>query len=85
MTTRTYAIIIEPDPETGNYAVLVPALPGCQTMGETIEECISMARDAIEGHIAALVDLGRAVPEETRHPVAIPIEVGIPEVSEVAR
>jgi len=32
----------------GTYTVIVPALPGCLTFGDTIEEALEMAKDAIE-------------------------------------
>ena len=51
-------------PEEGGYSVVVPALPGCVTQGDTIDEVLAMAREAIEGHVAILRDLGREVPEE---------------------
>lgn len=85
MSTRTYTIILEPDVEEGGYSVLVPALPGCQTQGETIEECVAMARDAIEGYILTLQDLGRPIPEETMHPLAITLDLTVPETAEVSR
>jgi len=34
----TYTIILHPDPEEGGYTVTVPALAGCVTQGETLEE-----------------------------------------------
>ena len=34
--------------ETGGYGVFVPALPGCHTQGETIEETIGNVKEAIE-------------------------------------
>ncbi len=50
MSDRHYAIILHPDLE-GGYTVTVPALPGCITQGETIEEAIVMAKDAIQLYI----------------------------------
>ena len=44
---RKYTILLEPDPEEGGYTVTVPALPGCITQGETIEQCIERAQEAI--------------------------------------
>jgi predicted RNase H-like HicB family nuclease len=64
---RTYTIVIEPD-ETGDLAVMVPALPGCFTRGATIEECRVRASEAIETHIAGLVADGVPVPEEIAEP-----------------
>lgn len=83
MSVRTYTIILEPDFEDGGYSVLVPALPGCATMGDNIEECIAMARDAIAGHVAALIETGQPVPEETVRPQAITLDVVIPEMVEM--
>ncbi|MBI4322617.1 MAG: type II toxin-antitoxin system HicB family antitoxin [Chloroflexi bacterium] len=72
---REYTLLITPDEEEGGYVVSVPALPGCNTEGETIEEAISNAREAIEGYLLSLKDLGRPIPEERKHPQAIVIEV----------
>jgi predicted RNase H-like HicB family nuclease len=48
---RKYTIILEPDPEAGGYTVTIPALPGCITQGETVEQCIERAQEAIAGYI----------------------------------
>lgn len=85
MSTRTYTIVLEPDLDEGGYSVLVPALPGCATMGDTLEECIAMARDAIALYLATLIDLGRPIPEETVRPQAIALDVAIPELADVSR
>ncbi len=50
---RTYSIIVDPDPE-GGFTVTVPALPGCITEGETIEECLAHAEEAIALYIEDL-------------------------------
>ncbi len=71
----TYTIILHPDPEEGGYTVTVPALPGCVTQGETLEEAITMAKDAIRLHIDSLIADGEPVPEEHEHPQAIMINV----------
>jgi antitoxin HicB len=42
----------------------VPALAGCVTFGETVEEAIDMAKEAIEGYIETLIDLGKKVPKD---------------------
>ncbi len=68
---RKYTIVLEWDPEASLYAVLVPALPGRTSSGETVEECLVNAREAIRGHIAALEDIGAPVPEESDGPIVI--------------
>ena len=42
-----YAVVLTPDLESGGYTVTVPALAGVFTHGDTIEEALTMARDAI--------------------------------------
>jgi len=63
MKNYTYTVHVEPAQE-GGYVATVPALPGCHTQGETWEEAMSMAREAIQGFIEALVSAGEPVPEE---------------------
>ena len=75
MAERQYTIILHPDEENGGFTVTVPALPGCVTQGESVEEAIAMARDAIRLHLEALVADGEPIPEEQNHPQAIIISV----------
>ncbi|MBI2906203.1 MAG: type II toxin-antitoxin system HicB family antitoxin [Chloroflexi bacterium] len=72
---RRYTIILEPDPEEGGYTVTVPALPGCVTQGETVEESIERAKEAIAGYIESLEAHGERVPEEREPLRAITIDV----------
>jgi predicted RNase H-like HicB family nuclease len=72
---RKYTIILEPDTEEGGYTVIVPALPGCITQGDTIEECIQRAQEAITGYIESLRAAGETVPEEIERPQMITIDV----------
>jgi len=48
-----YRILPRKEPE-GGYTVIAPSLPGCITYGETIEEAIEMAKEAIELYIESL-------------------------------
>jgi antitoxin HicB len=63
MKTLNYRIRLEKE-EEGGYTVIVPALAGCVTFGETVEEAISMAKEAIEGYIDTLIDLEKKVPTD---------------------
>jgi len=38
--------------EEGGYWAEVPALPGCVTQGETVEDATSSLREAIEGRLS---------------------------------
>ena len=53
MEHLTYKIHLHKEPE-GGYTVIVPALPGCVTWGESIEHATLMAREAIDGYIETL-------------------------------
>jgi antitoxin HicB len=70
-----YTVLLHPDAEEGGYTVTVPALPGCVTQGETLEEAIAMAKDALRLHVESLIADGEPVPEERKHPQAIIISV----------
>ena len=60
----TYKILLHKEPE-GSYTVSVPALPGCITFGETIEQAIQMAREAIELYIEELQERGEEIPDDS--------------------
>lgn len=59
-----YTIILIPE-EEGGYSVEVPALPGCYTQGETRDEAVSMAKEAIELYLESCKAHSEPMPEET--------------------
>ncbi len=72
---RRYTILLDPDDEEGGYTVTVPALPGIVTQGETVDECVERAREAIALHIEGLVAMGMPVPEERVRPQLATVSV----------
>lgn len=66
MEARIYTVIIEPAEEGGFWAY-VPALPGCFTQGQTQEEVVGMAKEAIGGFVEMLAKLGKPIPIEKPH------------------
>lgn len=58
-----YTVIFHQADE-GGYWAEAPALPGCYSQGESIEETIKNIREAIEAHIEALKEEGQEIPEE---------------------
>ncbi len=58
-----YTVIIHRAEEGGHWAE-VPALPGCYSQGESIEETLKNIREAIVAHIEALKEDGQEIPEE---------------------
>ena len=53
-----YAVVIHEEPE-GGYWAEVPALPGCYSQGETVDELMSNIREAIEGVLEVMKEEGR--------------------------
>lgn len=52
-----FPIAIHKD-EGSVYGVIVPDVPGCHSSGETIDEALRNARQAIFGHVETLLELG---------------------------
>jgi predicted RNase H-like HicB family nuclease len=48
--------IVRPEPEAGGYSASIPALPGCHTQGETLDEVRANLREAAEGWLAVAHD-----------------------------
>lgn len=57
-----YPIAIENGDEQHAYGVTVPDLPGCFSAGDTLEEAVNNAKEAITGHIELLIELGDDIP-----------------------
>jgi len=68
-----YRVLLEADPEDGGFVVAIPAFPHAHTQGETVEEALANAREAIELEIEVLVERGEPVPAADAN-VAIRIE-----------
>ena len=58
-----YPIVIHHD-EGSSYGVTVPDLPGCFSAGDTIEQALELAPEAIAGHIETLLMEGQPIPEQ---------------------
>jgi len=58
-----YTILIH-QAEEGGYWSEVPALPGCYSQGETIDETLSNTKEAVEAHLMALKEEEVAAPIE---------------------
>ncbi len=61
----SYTAILSPA-EEGGYTVSVPALPGCFTQGDTIEEAVKNAEEAITCYLESLLKDGEPIPEENQ-------------------
>jgi predicted RNase H-like HicB family nuclease len=74
----SYSVFYEHAPE-GGFVVSVPALPGCHTQGETLEEAERNVKEAIGLYLESLAAHGEPIPEEGQSlqgrdtvPVAVP-------------
>jgi antitoxin HicB len=72
MSSHSYLIIVHPDEESGFWTE-VPALPGCGSQGETVDEAVVMTTDAIRGYIESLKKHGDALPEERTVAVTVTV------------
>lgn len=60
MTEYQFTVVIEPD-EHGFHAY-VPALPGCHSFGDTVDEAQANIHEAMELHVEAMIEDGEPVP-----------------------
>ena len=65
METRhyNYTVILEPE-KGGGYHAFVPALRGCLTQGDTIEQVLERVQEAIEVYLEDLKAEGEPIPTE---------------------
>ncbi len=73
----SFTIVIEPDEE--GYHAFAPALRGCHSFGETLDEAKQNIAEAMELHLESMVEDGEPIPIE-REPflvtrLSIPVTV----------
>ncbi len=73
----SFTIVIEPDEE--GYHAFAPALQGCHSFGETLDEAKQNIAEAMELHLESMVEDGEPIPIE-REPflvtrLSIPVTV----------
>jgi antitoxin HicB len=57
-------LLLSPQPE-GGFTVTSPLLPELVTEGDTLDDALSNARDALAAVVEAYEDLGRPLPANT--------------------
>ncbi len=67
---REFDVVLE-RAEEGGFVVSVPDLPGCWTQGETRDEALANAKEAIAAYRDALRELDRPLPKPEREHVTI--------------
>ncbi len=68
-----YAVIIEKGERS--YGAYVPDLPGCISVGDTLDEVRQMIREAMELHIEGMLRDGDEVPEPTSQSHEVEIDM----------
>jgi len=63
MEKHHFTVILEPE-EEGGYHVFCPALRGCHTQGDTLDEALANVREAIEAYLESLREHGEPLPVE---------------------
>ena len=58
-----FPIAIEPGNDTHAFGVVVPDIPGCFSAGDSFEEAVTNAREAIEFHLEGLCEDGLDIPQ----------------------
>ena len=68
MNPHDYEVDIMPlsEADGGGFAAVAPELPGCRSDGETPQEALENAYDAIACWIEAAQEMGRPVPQPKR-------------------
>lgn len=59
-----FTILLTPDEDFGGFVVEVPALPGCVTQGNTLEEAKKNAKEAVELYLETLHERGLSIPDD---------------------
>ena len=74
MSTHHYTMILEPQPD-GGYHAYCPALKGCHTQGDTLDEAVANMREAVEVYIESVTAHGEPIPHEDL--IIKPLEVAV--------
>ena len=63
MKILEYSVVVH-QAEEGGFWLEVPALEGRFTQGETMDEVLANAKEAIEFYLEGLAELGQAIPRD---------------------
>ncbi|KKQ78933.1 MAG: hypothetical protein US99_C0007G0001, partial [Candidatus Daviesbacteria bacterium GW2011_GWF2_38_6] len=69
-----YTAVFEPE-EKGGYSVIIPALPGCISEGDSFEEALKNIKEATELYLEDLKE--QEIPREEKPIIVSPIQVSL--------
>jgi predicted RNase H-like HicB family nuclease len=58
-----YPVAIEPGTDTEAFGVVVPDLPGCFSAGDSLEEALAQAQEAMAAWVETALDSGQDIPQ----------------------
>ena len=61
---RHYIALIHKDADS-DYGVSFPDFPGCVTAGSTLQDALTMAQEALAGHMGILAEDGETIPAQS--------------------
>lgn len=75
MIIMDYSVIVH-EAEEGGYWVEAPALPGCYSQGETLDDALDNVKEAIALYLEALMDEDMRIPMDSDvvFHVTVPVE-----------
>ena len=75
MIIMDYSVIVH-EAEEGGYWVEAPALPGCYSQGENLDDALDNVKEAIALYLEALMDDDMRIPMDSDvvFHVAVPVE-----------
>ncbi len=78
-----FIALLHPE-QQGGYTVTFPDFPGCISEGDSMDEAVAMAEDALAGHVECLLEDGMELPAPSRLEDfdvngAVPMLVAIPD------
>jgi len=69
---KTFLVVYEKGKK--NYGGFAPDVPGCISLGDTLEDIRANLHEALQLYMDTSVELGYAIPEPTSTTVTVPIE-----------
>lgn len=72
---QRYTVVLTPEVDAGGFAVSVPALPGCYSEGESVEQALENIREAIGLHLWGMQRDGDPLPPDVT-PIVASVEAG---------
>lgn len=65
LASHHFTVVLEWDADAKAYSAVVPALPGCTSVGATVEEALAHVKEAIALHLEGMEADGEPIPEDT--------------------